>query len=210
MFANGKGPPKPQIRKVSVQRSVVPASTNGNRNDTAKPGHTNGHTNGRSVGAGSGASRQNSGSRLHPTSAEVSRRTSAQARADSKRASPARGKRKQPSPRLTPNFGSSSSEDEDDDISDVARKRARPSRGTFLEEDLKRVVCDEAAFKVQDGEKKEEDAKIIQGYDITAGDVIGKEYKIVFEKAEESEVVPEVELRYPSCYGKERSVLPCL
>lgn len=203
MFANGKGPPKPQIRKVSVQRAVVPAPTNGNTNGAANTGSTNGHANGRSVAARPGNSRQNSTARLHPTSAETSRRPSAQARADSQRASPARGKRKQPSPRLTPNFGSSSSEDEDDDIGDGARKRARPSPGTFLEEDSKRAVCDEAAFKKQSGEKKAKAAKIIHGYDITVEGVVGKEYKTVFET---KEGIPEVELRYPSSSGKERSV----
>jgi hypothetical protein len=207
MFANGKGPPKPQIRKVSIQRAVAPSPTNGNTIGAARAGNTNGHVNARSAGANHSASRQNSASTLHPRHAEVSRRASTQPRADSKRASPARGKRKQPSPRLTPNFGSSSSEDEDNNLNDLARKRARHSPGKFLEEDLKRVVCDHAAFKRQDGEKKEEDSKVIQGYDITAGYVAGKEYKIVFENEEESESVPEIELRYPSCHGKERSVL---
>jgi len=83
----------------------------------------------------------------------------------------------------------------------VARKRARHSPG---DEDLKRVVCDEATFQKRDGDKKERTAKIIQGYDITAGNVLGKGYKLVFEKEEGRESIPEVKLRYPSRYGRER------
>lgn len=208
MFGNGKGPPKPQIRKISVKRTVVPPPTNGNANGTIKSGRTDGNGNGRNGDTTASASRQNSASRLHPESARssgsagVTPRPVAQVRADSTRSSPGRGKRKQLSP-STPNFGSSSSEDEDDD-SDAARKRARHSPGKYLEQDLKRVMCDETAFKKRDGENKEKDTRIIRGYDITAGDVVGKGYNLVFDKEEGSGRIPEVRLRYPSRYGRER------
>jgi hypothetical protein len=71
-----------------------------------------------------------------------------------------------------------------------------------LDEDLKRVVLDEDAFKEKDGAESEDKKKILQGYGITVGEGVGKEYKVVFES--DSEEIPEVELRYPSRYGKER------
>lgn len=69
---------------------------------------------------------------------------------------------------------------------------------------MKRVMCDEAAFRKRDAEKKEKEARIIQGYDVTTGGVFAKGYRAVFEKEHGSERIPEVRLRYPSRYGRER------
>lgn len=69
---------------------------------------------------------------------------------------------------------------------------------------MKRVMCDEAAFRKRDPEKREKQARIIQGYDITTGGLFGKGYKPVFEKEQGRERIPEVRLRYPSRYGRER------
>lgn len=206
MFGNGRGPPKAQIRKVTVQRIVTPPPTK--TNGAANTGQKGGNVNGRNgSNATAGASRQNSASSLHPSSASSARKVSNGAsrrlsvRSDSARASPGLGKRKALSP-STPNFGDSSSEDEDDDNSDVARKRARHSADK--DDDLKRVMCDEAAFRKRDPERKEKEARIIQGYDITTGGFFAKGYKPVFDKEPGRERIPEVKLRYPSRYGRER------
>ncbi|TID19000.1 Histone-lysine N-methyltransferase [Venturia nashicola] len=207
MFGAGRGPPKPQIRKVTVQHLVTPPPANTIRaaNAENKRGNVN-RRNGSNATAG--ASRQNSASNLHPSSASsahkvsnvASRGASGKARSDSARASPGRGKRKAPSP-STPNFGNASS-DEDEDGSNGARKRARHS--AEKDDDLKRVMCDEAAFRKRDPDKKEKDARIIQGCDITTGGVFAKGYKPVFDKEQGSERIFEVKLRYPSRYGRER------
>lgn len=208
MFGGGRGPPKPQIRKVTVQRIVAPppAKTNGTASASNK---------GRNAGSGrkennatAGASWQNPTSSLNTSSSGSARKVpngaslkpSAQSRSDSARASPGRGKRKAPSP-STPNFGNESS-DEDEDSSDVVRKRARHSADK--DDDLKRIMCDEAAFRRRDPDKKEKEARIIQGHDVTTGGVFAKGYKPVFDKEQGSERIPEVRVRYPSRYGKER------
>jgi hypothetical protein len=129
-------------------------------------------------------------------------------RTDSKRGFPAKrgvsNKRKLPSPSLTPNFDSSSSEEDEADDA-VKRKRARPSpRNGTLEPDLKRQLCDEVALE-EEAVRNDIRWPIIQGVDLTRGR-LGKEYKEVFldYDGKKEGVVGSIKLSYPSRWGMER------
>jgi hypothetical protein len=204
MFGNTKAPPKPVIRKVTVQKAPAPKpKVEAQTGNNARPRPENKSGSGIVHGGvrkanvhGNGASSSSSSNAfLKPNGHYPSSRN------DSKSISPAprRGhnKRKAPSPSLAPHFSSSSDEDDEDGSSvdgNGARKRVRPSpRNGTLEPDLSRKIFG-------DGEEVDESKwPIIQGYDFTAGKE--KAYKRVFEGEGGIETV---ELQYPSRWGKER------